>query len=110
MDINTILKEDMVQALLKEFRLENASSDTQAYFLSRMGQNIVNRLTLETLRVLPEDKRPAFDELVGKGDAEAIQKFIYPYIPNFDQFVQEEVRKEVARTKGFLAEEEPTAV
>ncbi len=101
MDIKDILNDEMTQAVLREFALENASEDERSRFLAGLGENIMGRIMIEVLKVLPEQRRAEFDELVGSGDPEALEKFIYPYIPNFDLFVQQEARKEIDRTKEY---------
>ena len=101
MDIKDILNDEMTQAVLREFALENASEDERSRFLAGLGENIMGRIMIEVLKVLPEQRRAEFDELVGSGGPEALEKFIYPYIPNFDLFVQQEARKEIDRTKEY---------
>lgn len=105
MDLKNILNDEMTRAVLRDFGLENASDEAKARLLAGLGENIMGRVMIEVLKVLPEARRPEFDELIGRGDPEALEKFIFPYIPNFDLFVQQEARKEVDRTKEYMRQE-----
>ncbi len=110
MDIKDILNDETTQAVLREFSLEDASDDERARFLAGLGENIMGRIMIEVLKILPEPRRAEFDELMGGGDPEALEKFIYPYIPNFDLFVQQEARKEIDRTKEYMQEDLESAI
>ena len=105
MDIKDILKEDLTQNVIKEFGLEQESSEGQAYLIAKLGENIFGRVLLGVHEVLPEAKRPEFEALVEEGDPEKLHAFIYPYIPNFDLFVQQEARKEIDRTTELMQQE-----
>lgn len=109
MDIKDILNDEMTQEVLLEFGLENASDDAKARLLAGLGENIMGRIMIEVLKVLPEARRAEFDDLVGRGDPEALEKFIFPYIPNFDLFVQQEAKKEIDRTKEYMRQDTKVA-
>lgn len=102
MNIKDILKEDLAQAVIKEFGLEGESDEAKAYLIAKLGENIMGRIVLSVHTVLPPKRRPEFEQLLEAGDPAALEKFIYPYIPNFDLFVQQEAQKEIARTKEYM--------
>lgn len=105
MDIKTILNDELSHEVLREFGLESASDEKKARFLEGLGENIMGRIMIEVLKVLPEARRAEFDELIGSGDPAALEKFIFPYIPNFDLFVQQEAKKEIDRTKEYMRQD-----
>lgn len=102
MDIKDLLKDDLAQVVIREFGIESESDEAKAYLIGKLGENIMGRVMLGVHDVLPETKRKEFETLLESGNPAALEKFIYPYIPNFDLFVQEEAQKEISRTKEYM--------
>ena len=102
MDIKDMLKDDLAQQVIKDFGIENESDEAKAYLIAKLGENIMGRIILEVHNVLPPARRKEFAAHIEKGDPAALEKFIYPYIPNFDLFVQQEAQREMARTKEHM--------
>lgn len=102
MDIKDILKEDVAQEIIREFGIEGESDEAQAYLIAKLGENILGRVILEIHGILPAARRSEFQALVERGDPVTLEKFIHPFIPNFDMFVRGEAQKEIVRTKDLM--------
>lgn len=97
--LKELLGDETVQTIASELGISEESPEAQADFISQLGENIMMRLALETLKELPEDKRPEFETHMGSGDMEALKAFVLPYIPDWDKFVRREAEKEYELTK-----------
>ena len=91
-----------IENLLKEFGLENVSEGDQMQFMSRLGQNIFNRILIEVAKKLPIEKLNEFETLTKGGDAEAIRAFLEREIPDFAVMVQTESKNEIEDTKKLM--------
>lgn len=102
MDLKTLLSDDWAQAALKELNAEQEAPETQAAIIAQLGENVYMRVTAEVVKLLPEEKRFEFAELMDSNQPKALYDFLYPYIPNLDLFVKEEMRKELDATKALM--------
>jgi len=110
MDIQNWLKNDFIARSVNAFGISAETAETQAYLVDQLMENISGRVLLETVRMLPEDKRPEFNALAEGNDADAIVRFVTPYIADFSGFVQAEAQKEIEQTRAYMLEESEIAV
>lgn len=80
------------QKIVSELNIENLPKQTQDDIIDALGQNILEKVILEVLKKIPEDKRETFDSL---RDPEEIRSFVSTYISDYDAFVQEVMAKEI---------------
>ncbi len=97
--VHELLGEDFAQQVVRELGLTEYSPDAQAEFIESFGTNILLRVTLEIVNVLPEDVRAQFDSYIDSGDIVGLRQFLLPHIPDLDRFIQHEVTKEYEATK-----------
>lgn len=105
----TFLKGEQVQQLINDFGLTSEPEEVQAQFIAKLGENILARMAVQVLHILPEEKHEEFGQYMDKGDVQALQDFLQPHIPNFDVFVQKEVQTEIQETKQRMQEELSTS-
>ena len=72
--INEILGEDFMQQAVAELGLKDVPKDIQGDLLSKIGENILKRVTLELLTAVPEPERDTFVQMIGSGEGE---KFLH---------------------------------
>ncbi|OHB18504.1 MAG: hypothetical protein A2854_00015 [Parcubacteria group bacterium RIFCSPHIGHO2_01_FULL_56_18] len=97
-----ILGDDFAKSFIHEMGIENESPEAQAHLIASLGENILNRITLEMLKVLPESKYEKFSSLVGAGDMDALRAFLEKHIPALDNFIQKAAKEEYEATKALM--------
>lgn len=97
--IKDLLGDDIVQTIITELGIASEPAEAQVEAVSTLGENIMLRITLETLKQLPLDAHAEFERLQDSGDAEAMKAFLVPYISDWDKFVRREAEKEFEETK-----------
>ena len=80
------------QDIVSELNIGDLPKQTQDDIIDALGQNILEKVILEVLKKIPEDKRETFDSL---RDPEEIRSFVSTYISDYDAFVQEVMAKEI---------------
>jgi hypothetical protein len=100
--IQQALGEDFMQTALAELGLQNSTPENQATIIAFLGENILKRVTLEILSVLPEDARDEFTSLVGSDDAQALYAFVGKHIEDLEGFVREYATQEYEATKTTI--------
>ena len=101
--IQELLGSDLMKEIVKECGLESAPAETQAELLSMIGKNIVGRVVVEILKTVPTPAHKKFEALIGKGDVDALRAFLEPHIPDLDDFIAREARKEYETTKAHAS-------
>jgi len=96
--IQGILADGFSKRLIKELGIEGESPSIQVDIISRLGQNVMDRVNVAVLKKLPEDQHPAFMNLVGSGNMMALQELVQPYIADLGQLVRDEAQKELKET------------
>ena len=84
------------QDLVSELNIKDLPEQVQNDIIDGLGQNILEKVILELIKKIPEDKREVFDSL---RDPKEIQTFVSEYIPDYDGFVQSVVNKEITEFK-----------
>jgi hypothetical protein len=100
---NDVLNEEMAMQVARAFGVENESPAVRATVLAELGTNISRRIALDILRALPEEKRGAFEELIGTDKLDDMYTLIKPYIKDLDAFVQTSARHEIDETLALIA-------
>lgn len=102
--LHELLNDDIAQSVILDFKLQDDTPEEQAEFISQLGENIMLRLTLEILKLLPESEHERFKEFIGSGDMPGLRTFLMPHILDLDRFFQHEVMKEYEATKTRMRE------
>ncbi len=100
---NDVLNDTLAQQIAKEFGVENESPAVRATLLAELGTNITRRIALDIIKALPEEKRDAFEALIGTDKLDNMYTLIKPYIADLDAFVQASARHEIDETLALLA-------
>ncbi|MBI4094145.1 hypothetical protein HY417_04225 [Candidatus Kaiserbacteria bacterium] len=105
MDIQTILRDEMVEALIKELGLENDSPEAQADAIAQASENMLARLFLEIFKIVPAPKHAELNAVLDGGDHEKLVAFLSPLVPgaDADAFLKDVIRREVEETKRLIA-------
>ncbi len=88
---------------MKDLEIEGLPTEAQDEILVKMGENFIRAVTLAVIEKLPENKREDFEEVGKTGDQNKVREFLSPYIPNFDQFMRDVVKQEIAEFKKAKA-------
>lgn len=104
MPIQTLLKDEIVQALVKELGLEGESVDAQADAIAQMSENVLARLFLEIFKIVPEEKRAELSATLETGDYGKLRTFLSNFVPKNDpdEFLKGVVQDEIAETKDIV--------
>lgn len=98
-----VLNEELAMQVAQAFGVENESPAVRATLLTELGTNITRRITLDILKALPEDKRDAFEALIGTDKLDDMHTLIKSHIKDLDAFVQASARHEIDETLALMA-------
>ncbi len=101
-----ILRDKLAQEATKKLNIASLSIPVQEEIISRVGQNIIKRVSVEIFKTLPKDKRPEFEEFIGSGDVDGLYAFLKPLVPDLDAFIERETEKEIKLTKELVEKTE----
>jgi len=110
MNIPNVFGPDLVEKIVRDFGIEGEAEEAKKYLLGQLMENISNRVLFEAKKLVPTEKLTEFTELVEGSDADAIERFLAPYISNFQSFALSEAQKEIEQTKSYMLEESEAAV
>lgn len=97
--ITEILGEDFTKKMLEEMELHHSAPDVQAELLTKLGQNIIERVMLELLTAVPENARDEFQSHVGSGDVAGFRAFLEQHIVDLDDLILHHANREFEQTK-----------
>ncbi len=97
--VDEILGDEFTKQIITELGLENDTPEAQAELITMIGENLMSRLVLEIVKVLPESEHDAFEKFIGSGKLVELRDFLLPHIPDLDRFIQREITKEYEATK-----------
>ena len=98
--INT---DELNDTLVKDLGLDGIPKDVQDEVIARVGENILRRLTVSIVEKISPEARQEFDSISEAGDSERMKTFLNAQIPDFDNFVKNEVHKNVLEFKQLAA-------
>ncbi len=99
-----MLHDDFGVRLIEELGLQDDTESTQATIISMVGENMISKVILEILKVLPESEHKTFESFMESGDLAGLQTFLSKYIPDLDAFVQLHAKNEYEDIKAKAAE------
>ncbi|HWO07265.1 MAG TPA: hypothetical protein VNM40_01620 [Candidatus Paceibacterota bacterium] len=102
--IRELLGDEFAQTVIRECGLEDDPPEAQVQFITLLGENIIQRISLEILKALPESEIPKFESFIGSGDMDGLRTFLLPHVPDLDRFIQHEAMKEYEATKTRMHE------
>ena len=100
--LNEMLEDDFSLTIAKELGFEEEEPMVRAALIADLGTNIVRRIALEVLKVLPEEKRDEFDALIGADNIDAMHALVSPYVSDFNAFVIATAKAEIEDTKKAM--------
>ena len=95
--VKDIITEPLIRMVVESLGIENDPPEAQAELVSRIGSNIVSRITLEIAKQLPESDRGAFRMYLEKGDMHMIRQLLQSRIPDLDDFMRRAAQKEIEK-------------
>jgi len=104
MNPQELIQEEMAQEVIKIFGIGDAAPEKQATLIAQLGENIYARLVVSVAQIVPPERHTELEQLLGEGDLEKLNNFLKPYIPNFAEFIESEVKKEITETKALMTQ------
>jgi hypothetical protein len=89
--------EELRSKLTKELDIENLPKEDQDAIISRLGNIVQERATLEVLKQLPPEKHDEFATIAEKGTPEEISEYLSQAIPNMHQIASDAIETEVQK-------------
>jgi len=78
--------------IIKEFGLENFSSEEQAEFIKDIGENLKLRVGMKFAEIMSDDQLEQFQAVMDSDDDEAATKWLVANVPNYAQLVADEMQ------------------
>lgn len=101
---DTLMKDEILAATIRELGLEHLSEDAKQAALAGIGENVLGRVVLEIMKILPKTKHEEFRAMIGTASPLKIYTYLSPYIVDMPALVQRVAAAEIAETKKLLAE------
>jgi len=90
---------DITNRIVQELELNDLPEEARNQIITKLGENILKRITITVLDKLPEDKRGEFETISKEGDVEKMQEFMRNNIANVDTLIEQEIRKNIEEFK-----------
>ncbi len=84
------------QDIVSELDIKDLPEQTRNDIVDALGQNVLEKVILELIKKVPEDKREAFNSMY---DPEEVKRFVSTYVSDYDAFVRGVVAKEITEFK-----------
>lgn len=97
--IEELLGDEYTKTVLQELGIQNSAPAVQTELLGHLGSNIMKRLALEILTVLPKSEHAQFERLMGSNDTTAMRALVEAHVPDFDAFIAHHANMEYEATK-----------
>lgn len=101
---DTLMKDEILAATIRELGLEHLSEDAKQAALAGIGENVLGRVVLEIMKILPKTRHEEFRAMIGTASPLKIYTYLSPYIVDMPALVQRVAAAEIAETKKLLAE------
>ena len=98
------MKDEILAATIRELGLEHLSEDAKQAALAGIGENVLGRVVLEIMKILPKTRHEEFRAMIGTASPLKIYTYLSPYIVDMPALVQRVAAAEIAETKKLLAE------
>lgn len=95
--------DELKKNIEKELGLDKFPETIKGEIISRLGENCLKRATLAILEKLTPEERARFEEIAVTGDYQKSHEYASSKIPDFVNFVQNEIKEEVAEFKRLSA-------
>ena len=79
--------EQLQKEILKDLNIDHLPEADQEKILAKLGEVITQKIALEILKNLPEDKREEFKKLSESEDITELDDFVRANIPNSDEVI-----------------------
>jgi len=87
--------------IITDLKLDNLPESLQNDIIEKLGQNVLQRVALEILKEIPEERRDEFDIVSEAGDLDKTRFFVEQFIPNLDDFTKKVTTKEIEEFKNL---------
>lgn len=89
-----VLADENTRKVIRDLGLEADMPEVQAEIISMLGENVLNRVVFEIVKVLPKEKIPEFETYLDSGNIQGFKEFLAPFIPDLEAFIQEAAQTE----------------
>jgi len=93
--------QEIRKQIITDLKLDNLPESLQNDIIEKLGQNILQRVALEILKEIPEERRDEFDIVSDAGDLDKTRCFVEQFIPNLDEFTKQVTAKEIEEFKNL---------
>ena len=93
--------EEIKKQIVADLKIDNLPDSLQNDIIEKLGQNVLQRVTLEILKQIPKEHHNEFDTISDSGDPDKIRSFIEQFIPNLDEFTKQVTAKEIIEFKAL---------
>ncbi len=87
-----ITYEQLKKEILKELKIDHLPENDQKKIVEKLGEVILQRLSLELLKSLPEDKKEEFKKLSDTGDLPVLYDLVRAELPNSDEIIANAIK------------------
>jgi len=87
--------DEIKKMLSQDLGINHLPAEAQEQIITKLGENILKKITLETVTLLSEEARGEFDTLSQAQDNKKMTEFLKQQIPDFDNFVKKIVQQSV---------------
>ena len=95
-----ITYEELKKEIYKEINIEQLPQSDQDRIMEKLGEVVLQRIAVDILKNLPEDKREEFKTLSDNGDLPALDDFVSVNLPNADEIISGAIKTVVDSVKG----------
>ena len=99
MDIHDLISDELTQNIISDLGVQDEPEEVQIALLTQLGENLFTAITADILEVLPQEVHKKFLDMMDSGNPEEFKSFIERYIPDFEEFTKNSVRKEITNIK-----------
>ncbi|MBI5456202.1 hypothetical protein HY969_00510 [Candidatus Kaiserbacteria bacterium] len=99
MSAKAITPEDLRSLIIAELSLGHLSENEQDQIIGELGRVLLDRATLEVMKLVPSEAFEVVDELIDKEMYADAQELIQKHVPNMETVMMEAVRAGIEEHK-----------
>jgi hypothetical protein len=100
---DTLMKDEILAAAIRELGFEHLSEEGKQAALAGIGENVLGRVVLEVLKILPVTKHEEFRAMIGTASPLKIYTYLSPYIVDMPGLVQRVAAAEIAKPAKLMS-------
>ena len=102
--LKKILASPFAQKMVLDLGIKNDTEEMRVYVMSLMGKNILTRVVLTLLNMMPESEHLAFADHMKSGNEKNFRAFLLRYVPELDTVIEKVAREELEFIQSHAAE------